>query len=1456
MADQAAKDPFDVLESIRSQNAPTTPAAKPPSEPAQDPFDVHSSIMSGANLTPEQKAAKEKNAAYEQRIQSWMPEAGKQAKEQGYLGAIGQGISNIPIVGPAVGAAGRYLGAATGAGSEKLKPEENTFANRVQNIAAWEEALNRQYGKQYPGTKAATEIGGSLFLPAGKVAEAVTGVVAPAAGATGTLAALRSAVAPALGYGTEGALYGAGSAAAEQAFGTTPESKEPSIKQGAIIGGGLGAALGTAGKAIQYGLEKIGPEWYRSFGKIDSRLAEAARQDIADGNVRMDYQQAIDRLNAGQPVALADMFGPKWQNMLGKSLKGRPEIADEIQTAMQNRTGQQADRFFDFTNTMRGSLENPQDLFDRAQQVAATAKNEAYREALTPGRNPGVWKPQWDSWLNNPDFVNAVGLTEREIISQMTANGIDARNFISPFGQKMVKDPKTGDMVAAVNPVTRMPELEVQLQNRIDNQYLDVLQRNLNKLADQRFRAAYAPQGGSAQGAATMRNDIVNTLKKEEINGRPNPFYDPVYKQAHDNTITYRENSNAYDYGSQLLSKIGNARDAAIIEAETRVMAPVERELATQGLLTDMYQRSIMGDGSINTKKLNNYFNPGPVRDSIKNVLGPENFNNLERYIKTEAIMKNTMAEINKMGRGNSASRDIQTLLYALIDYKLGGARLVGQWASGRMGDAYARDMVQKFGSGSVSDFDDVYRLLTTNPQAKRSFAEFIDATAAKLAAAGASNAGQLEQRGRAFGGSVSRKMNQNKIIQSAASELYKAAKPAMADGGIPKLTQNVYHGTRSNFSTFKDDPSQSSMSRGLGIHVAPDPTISSSDNFLKSRINDEMVEGANVMPLKTFPLEKFYKIHQPYYEDMGMHQTDDVAIKNDILHHGYTNDKSQFIKDVMQHRKYDKKKAELAHSSLISGKGWYDDGSFFPTMRRFVGSYHFQPSDPKDREKIIRAFRDHLRSQGYAGIQYVNTSPKEIKGAKDKTSLVIFPDDVPKGQQYPLRGRFAKMDVTRSHEPDIMAKNGGYIPHGHKQREKNLKDFHGKTPKEIKESRWFHGTNQNFSSFRPGNSDAIYVTKSPAFAGSFSKQHMEHWHESANPDKSIWSDTASRKPQVHAPNIMPVHVRAEKPFDYENKKHIAALYETLGPDLIIDPYLHKFMDEVRNGDWGAIESSPIQNAIKAMGHDSFFVKETGVKNLGVYDPSQIKSAIGNKGTFDRSNPDITMSDGGEVHQSVTSEKTSLNQVPALHKSKLIQTVPGHRNIDIGGGAYDLGSQYLASQRGIESHVFDPFNRTQEHNDSVIQKFTDDPAHSATVANVLNVIPERHHRVKAIKLAHDMTRPDAKAYFSIYEGNKSKKATPTSKGWQNNLPAESYINEIREVFPHVERKGNILIGHKVPPMKDGGIARPTRHTGGRIPEMDKLFKQAKKYVDSHTKTILGTPDDVVVKALRVAQRKF
>lgn len=230
--------------------------------------------------------------------------------------------------------------------------------------------------------------------------------------------------------------------------------------------------------------------------------------------------------------------------------------------------------------------------------------------------------------------------------------------------------------------------------------------------------------------------------------------------------------------------------------------------------------------------------------------------------------------------------------------------------------------------------------------------------------------------------------------------------------------------------------------------------------------------------------------------------------------------------------------------------------------------------------------------------------------------------------------------------------------------------------------------------------------------------------------------------------------------------------------------------------------------------------------------------------------------DGGrltdvKMPQSVTSEKTSLNQVPALFKSDVLETVPNHRNVDIGGGAYDLGTQYLANERGIESHVFDPFNRSEKHNAAVEKRFAKKPAHTATVANVLNVIPEEEHRLGAIQRAYDMTHPEGKSYFSIYEGDRSGNGVVTPKGWQNNKPAEHYVGEVNKVFPHVVRKGKIIVGHKVHP----NATKIKRATGGRIPEADKLFKDAKKYIDSHTKGLLNEPDERIVQALRIAKAR-
>jgi hypothetical protein len=106
-------------------------------------------------------------------------------------------------------------------------------------------------------------------------------------------------------------------------------------------------------------------------------------------------------------------------------------------------------------------------------------------------------------------------------------------------------------------------------------------------------------------------------------------------------------------------------------------------------------------------------------------------------------------------------------------------------------------------------------------------------------------------------------------------------------------------------------------------------------------------------------------------------------------------------------------------------------------------------------------------------------------------------------------------------------------------------------------------------------------------------------------------------------PHIMPLYVRAERSFDYDNPEHIERVINNL-KDSNINTELLSY--DLNKGDWETIESPRVQEAIKELGFDSFYVEEIGRKNLAVYEPNQVKSAIGNLGTFSRTNNDIRYS--------------------------------------------------------------------------------------------------------------------------------------------------------------------------------------------------------------------------------------
>ena len=144
--------------------------------------------------------------------------------------------------------------------------------------------------------------------------------------------------------------------------------------------------------------------------------------------------------------------------------------------------------------------------------------------------------------------------------------------------------------------------------------------------------------------------------------------------------------------------------------------------------------------------------------------------------------------------------------------------------------------------------------------------------------------------------------------------------------------------------------------------------------------------------------------------------------------------------------------------------------------------------------------------------------------------------------------------------------------------------------------------------------------------------------------------------------------------------------------------------------------------------------------------------------------------------QTITSAKTSLNQVPALFRSKAFTDLCSTKNYDVGGGKYDKATEYLAG-RGIRNYVWDPYNRTQEHNESV--DILGQEADTSTLANVLNLIDDSHARKASVKKACDFVRSGGKVVVSVYEGDRSGVGCETPKGWQENRKIASYQAEIQ-----------------------------------------------------------------------------
>ena len=225
---------------------------------------------------------------------------------------------------------------------------------------------------------------------------------------------------------------------------------------------------------------------------------------------------------------------------------------------------------------------------------------------------------------------------------------------------------------------------------------------------------------------------------------------------------------------------------------------------------------------------------------------------------------------------------------------------------------------------------------------------------------------------------------------------------------------------------------------------------------------------------------------------------------------------------------------------------------------------------------------------------------------------------------------------------------SNGYLPPGHPERGQNFKDWFGGShvvdengaPKRV-----YHGTNADIATFLKDKRGSSTGAKSAA---------LGHWFTSDPEVATSYAHHSALSAPVH--DLVKKSEMAEKRKDWDGSHNYIAQAEALEKELndpanrmrgqnLIPAYLslkNPHIIDAGGEVYSALENgitSQIQRA-KLRGNDGVIIKNlddaAGFSNRPadhylVFDPTQIKSATGNNGQYDPSNPDITKAEGGEV---------------------------------------------------------------------------------------------------------------------------------------------------------------------------------------------------------------------------------
>ncbi len=176
-----------------------------------------------------------------------------------------------------------------------------------------------------------------------------------------------------------------------------------------------------------------------------------------------------------------------------------------------------------------------------------------------------------------------------------------------------------------------------------------------------------------------------------------------------------------------------------------------------------------------------------------------------------------------------------------------------------------------------------------------------------------------------------------------------------------------------------------------------------------------------------------------------------------------------------------------------------------------------------------------------------------------------------------------------------------------------------------------YHGTTKDFTEFK----------NYEEYGGGHGEIHF------FTTNKDYANVYAEDKGSKEGGNIIPVYLRSEKLFDTTNPAHMALVKKSFRADgmepweqkAYIEDYFHKGLPLWDNGDMIRMAQKNGFDGIKMV------ERKSGIESIGVFSPNQIKSAIGNKGTWSRTDNNITATDHSvdlaEIVQAIRRERLS-----------------------------------------------------------------------------------------------------------------------------------------------------------------------------------------------------------------------